>query len=84
MVDKPIHLKVATRGELVYEGDVISMSSVNDKGKFDVLIRHANFITLIRDEIIIRDTSGEERVIKIGRGILKVLENEASAYLGVK
>ena len=84
MVDKPIHLKVVTRGELVYEGDVISMSSVNDKGKFDVLIRHANFITLIRDEIIIRDTGGEERVIKIGRGILKVFENEASAYLGVK
>jgi F0F1-type ATP synthase epsilon subunit len=84
MVDKPIHLKVVTRGELVYEGDVISMSSVNDKGKFDVLIRHANFITLIRDEIIIRDTGGEERVIKIGRGILKVFENEANAYLGVK
>ncbi len=84
MVDKPIHLKVVTRGELVYEGDVISVSSVNDKGKFDVLIRHANFITLIRDEIIIRDTGGEERVIKIGRGILKVFENEANAYLGVK
>lgn len=84
MVDKPIHLKVVTRGELVYEGDVLSMSSVNDKGKFDVLIRHANFITLIRDEIIIRETGGEERVINIGRGILKVFENEASAYLGVK
>lgn len=84
MVDKPIHLRVVTRGELVYEGDVISMSSANDKGKFDVLIRHANFITLIRDEIIIRDTGGEERVIKIGRGILKVFENEANAYLGVK
>ncbi len=76
MVDKPIHLKVATRGELVYEGDVISMSSVNDKGKFDVLIRHANFITLIRDEIIIRDTDGEERVIKIGKGILKVMKEK--------
>lgn len=84
MEEKLLHLKVASRGELMYEGDILSMSSVNDKGKFDVLIKHANFITLIRDEIIIRDTKGKERVIKIGRGILRVFENEANAFLGIK
>lgn len=80
----PFHLKVVTRGETVYEGDITSLTSVNEKGKFDILLKHANFISLIKDYLIIGDAAGGEQEIKIGRGILRVFRDRANVYLGIK
>ena len=68
----------------MFEGEIESLSSVNDSGKFDVLGHHANFISMIRDHLIIREKGGRTRELKIGRGILKVLDNSANVYLGIK
>ena len=80
---KPFVLKVLSRGDILFEGEVESLSSVNDTGKFDVLRGHANFISLIRDYLVIREKGGRTKEIKIGSGILKVLDNEANIYLGI-
>lgn len=81
---KPLVLKVMTRGETVFEGEIESLSSVNEKGKFDVLRRHANFISMISNYLVITESGGKSRKLKIGKGILKVLDNKADAYLGIK
>ncbi len=83
-VDKPLLLKVRNREEVVYEGEVDSLSSVNEAGKFDILKRHANFISLIKDYIIIRDLEGQKQEMKIGQGIMKILDNKVNVYLGIK
>ena len=84
MKGKPIHLRVLTRGELLYEGEVNSLSSINESGKFDVLPKHANFISLIKNHLIIREQTGDERQIKVEQGILRVFQGRANVYLGIK
>lgn len=72
-----------SRGDILFEGEIESLSSVNDTGKFDVLQEHANFISLIRDYLVITEKGGRTQEMKIGSGILKVLDNKANIYLGV-
>ena len=79
-----ILLKIRNRENIIFDGLVSSISSVNDTGKFDILPEHANFISLIKDVITIRDVGGKTREIKIGSGILRVLNNRASIYLGIR
>ncbi len=78
------YLKVRTRQNMLFEGPISSLSSVNETGKFDVLIKHANFISLIKDYLIINLIDGKKREIKVENAILRVLDNQADVYLGVK
>ena len=73
MREEKIHLRVLTRGEMLYEGDVTSFTSVNELGKFDVLIEHANFISMVKDYLIIRERVGRELKIKIAQGIYRAM-----------
>lgn len=84
MQAKPLNLRIVTREEVLYEGQISSLTSVNEKGRFDVLRKHANFISLIKDYIVLQDIERKERRFDIGNGIMKVLENNVSVYLGVK
>lgn len=68
---------------MLYQGQIKSLSSVNKKGKFDVLDKHANFITLIDDTLIIRETGGEEKQLRVESAILKVTRNTINIYAGV-
>ena len=82
--DQSLFLKVRTRENVLFDGEVDSLTSVNEAGRFDVLKKHANFISLIKDYIVIRDLKGDKREIKIGKGIMKILDNKVSVYLGIK
>ncbi len=84
MKAKPLNLTIRDRDSVIYDGEVNTLSSVNETGKFDVLRKHANFISLIKDYIIVRELTGEEKKYEIGSGIMKVLENDIFIYLGLK
>lgn len=84
MNDELINLTVRTRDRIVYSGSVKSFSSVNDTGKFDVLPQHANFISLIKDELVIRDDKGKVEKIPLSGGILRVERNVAEVFLGIE
>jgi F0F1-type ATP synthase epsilon subunit len=84
MVDKPLQLKIHNREGLEFDGEVKNISSVNDKGKFDVLGYHANFISLINDYIIIRKRDGSEEKVNFDKAVMKVKDNLVEVYLGVK
>ena len=45
-------LRVITPKQTLFEGDAVSISSVNSQGKFDILAQHANFITLVETRIL--------------------------------
>lgn len=84
MADEGIYLRVGTRDKVLFEDKVESFSSVNEEGAFDVLSRHANFVSLIRKSIVIRKLDGKKEEIKInGDGVLRVVKNKAEAFLGI-
>lgn len=77
-------LKVRVRDGVIYEGKVISISSYNEVGKFDVLPEHANFISLINKGLVIREKGGSEKEIKFDNALMRVRENNVEVYLGVE
>lgn len=80
----PLKLKVRTPDKLVFEGDAKAVSSVNERGPFDVLSAHQNFITIIRDKLVIIDLKGEKQEVSVQRGVMRVHENEVTVFLGME
>jgi len=79
------HLKIISREGLVFEGDVDSITSYNNKGKFDVLSLHANFISLIQKGVTIKETKdAAEKQINFDNALMKVKQNLVEIYLGIE
>jgi F0F1-type ATP synthase epsilon subunit len=69
--------------EVFFEGEAESVSSENQLGKFDVLPQHANFISLIFNEVIIVTPKKEKIVYHFEKGVLTVRKNEVRIFLGL-
>jgi len=48
-----LSVKVSTAEKVIWEGEAESVSSHNTQGPFDILLKHANFITIVRQNPII-------------------------------
>lgn len=69
--------------EVFYEGKVETISSQNKLGKFDILPRHSNFITLIFDSLSIIAPEKKKINYQFERGVLEVSENKVKVFLGL-
>ncbi len=76
-------LIIRAREAVIYEGRITYLSSVNDKGKFDVLPEHTNFISLVKDKIVFKEEHGQEREIPVKQALLRVIDDEAKVFLGI-
>lgn len=77
-------IEVKSPEKIFFEGEVKAISSFNESGRFDVLPQHANFISIIREFLIIYDKAGAKQEIKIDRGVLKVTANKVQVFLGIE
>jgi F0F1-type ATP synthase epsilon subunit len=77
------HLDVSVRNpeELLFQGEASSVTTYNEKGLFDVLPIHENFISIIKDKVIVRGKAGE-REFPVVKGVIKVEENAVDVFLG--
>ena len=78
-----ILLKIQTKEGVSFNDKVRAITSFNEKGIFDVLPQHENFISVIKDKIIIHTKDVKDKEMKIDNGVLKVYENEAHIFLGI-
>lgn len=78
-----LYLRVINREKVVYDGEVESVSSVNDKGEFDVLALHSRFISIIQDRLVIRELDGSVVEQKVEKGIMRVHEKGVQVFLGL-
>lgn len=79
---KELAVSIVSADENVFDGTVYMLTSINEDGEFDVLPLHTNFITLIKDKIILHQTKKEKKEITITNGVLKVAENRVNIILG--
>lgn len=84
MGEDKLHLTVRNRAEVIFDGNILALSSVNDTGPFDVLPEHANFISLIQGSIKFLDENSRNHEIPVDNGVLRVRENKIVAYLGIR
>lgn len=83
MNDKVFHLLVRAREGIIFEGDVDSVTSFNEAGKFDVLAHHANFISLIQKSLTIIEPDGKITELPVDTALLRTKENKVEVYLGI-
>ncbi len=79
--EKSIMVDIRNRKEQFFKGEAKTVSSVNDTGEFDVLSRHANFVTLIRGYIVIDKGLSSEKKIDIDSGVLAAKTDSVDVYL---
>lgn len=80
----PLNVTIMTADSILFEGEAESVSSVNDKGPFDILPYHANFISLIKEKIVIKDKSGKDKEFKLKNAVLKAYKNQVSVFMGIE
>jgi len=69
---------------ILFQGEVKALTSVNEKGKFDILPLHSNFISIVRDYVILHQKNGEEKTFKLSQGVIKLNNNQANIFLGLE
>lgn len=74
---------IRSRKKTFYDGPAYSVTSYNDKGIFDVLPQHSNFISLIKDRIVVRDVQNKKQEFKIESGVMRVNQNDVDVFLDV-
>jgi len=84
MIKSKIHVKIRDLAHTVFDGEVMAISSTNEKGAFDILSSHANFITLIKDRIILTNFDGTKQQINLNTGVLRNTDNSVEVFLGVE
>jgi F0F1-type ATP synthase epsilon subunit len=84
MTDIPIlTITIKKPGEIIFSGTAHAVTSVSNRGTFDILAYHANFITLINEKVIIHQNN-QSQVIPITAGIMKVRKNIIKIILGIE
>ena len=78
-----LSVTIKDRDQVFFQGQAKAVSSQNNKGAFDVLPKHANFICLIKDKVTVYPPHQQKQEIPLKNGVLKVWENEVNVYLGV-
>lgn len=76
-----VHLIIRDRNKIIVDDDIKALTSYNDKGTFDILPEHANFMSLIKKFITIHKLDGTKQKIEINNGMLKIRDNMINCYI---
>jgi F0F1-type ATP synthase epsilon subunit len=84
MAQQPkIYVLIRSREKVLYNDKAYSVSSVNDRGPFDVLPMHANFVSLIKKIVVIDANKPTEKSFPVDSGVLSASKDVVKVYLGI-
>ncbi len=66
---------------LSYKGIAKSVTAKNSEGTFDILPMHENFVTLVRDTLIVVDGEGKRHDFAIGNATLEATDNSVKVFV---
>ena len=81
---KLLTVTVKSPGQTVFSGWALAVTSMNERGRFDVLPYHANFISLIKETVIIHQENDKELTLPLETGIIKVYEDTVHILIGIQ
>lgn len=80
---KQLYVSIKSKNKILYDGNVLTLTSKNESGVFDILLLHTNFITLVRDYVIIDKGLPTEQRFDFEKGVLYVIANKVDMYIGI-
>jgi F0F1-type ATP synthase epsilon subunit len=81
--DGTLDVFIRSKEKLLYSGVGTSVSSENERGPFDILYRHANFICLIFNYVIVDKGLPTEMSFQLEKGIMYVASGKVDIYVGI-
>jgi len=83
-MQQPIKIMVRDAEHILFEGETDRISSFNEVGRFDIFPTHANFISIINQQLAIYKNNQKVKEIAVEQAILKVKKDIVSIYLGIE
>ena len=78
---KTLAVTVLSPEEILYQGSALSVSSENYAGKFDILPKHASFLTFINNHPIeIVKVDQTKKTFNFDQGIIYIKDNIVKIY----
>jgi F0F1-type ATP synthase epsilon subunit len=68
---------------VLFDGKAIALSAINETGKFDILPEHANFISMIKEKLMLRPDKKHVQEIKLDQGVLMCRNNKVNVFIGL-
>ncbi len=81
--DLELRVSIRNRRKVLFDGTAFSVSSFNSVGEFAVLPQHANFISLVKDKVILDKGTPNEVAFDIETGLISVDETGVNIYAGI-
>lgn len=83
MTDVYLSVIVRDKEKVIYDDRARSVSSFNNKGTFDILPQHTNFVCIVSRQIDLIRPDNNRYSLKITKGMLRVKENKVEVYIGL-
>jgi len=77
----PISVVVRSKQKLLFEGEARVVTSTNQRGAFDILPYHTNFVSLVGEYIEITTFDRRRLKMAVERGLLRVRENQVEIFV---
>jgi len=85
-VDKTVKrfkTKIFSPYQTYYQGEAVSLSAANRTGPFDILPGHINFFSLLTGGTVVVNTGFQRLEFQIGRGVLRVSQDNVTLFADV-
>lgn len=80
---KQLTASIKSKTKVLFDGIVSTITSKNERGIFDILLFHTNFITLISDFVVVDKGLPTEQKFDFEKGVLYVISNKVEIYVGI-
>ena len=79
-----LHVFARSRDKEFFKGEAYSVTSLNDKGVFNVLPRHENFVALIYNYLLIdQPEKGKIKIDLAGEAVIRVYRDNVDIFLSL-
>lgn len=79
-MNQSLLVRILSPGQILFAGEVNSVSSKNMQGPFDILPEHANFITVTEEPIVLRLSDQKPKAFKFPIAIIYAHQNRVDIY----
>jgi len=84
MSQKTINVRIRDTENIIFEGEVDRITSFNEVGRFDVYPMHANFISIIRQELTLYNKNQKVKELPVEQAVMKVKQDSVHIFLGIE
>lgn len=81
---KTFKVKIRDTENLLFDGEIERISSYNEVGPFDIYPMHANFISILRQEVALFNHGEVVKKLEFEQAVLKVKQDVAHIFLGIE